>query len=120
MASVVSDNMLPESAQPSIRDKSAAVLHWASVALVVTVWSSATLFGLYILAFYAGALTDGGMNAWNMVLPKLYEGGAPAATTAIGLHFAAGGIILVLGCVQLSVRFVFVSQHCTVGLDACT
>jgi hypothetical protein len=72
-----------------------------SVALVVTVWVSVTLFGLYILAFYAGALVEGDMEAWNDVLPRLYEPTTPAATVGIGLHFAAGGVILMLGCIQL-------------------
>ncbi|HWP42514.1 MAG TPA: DUF2306 domain-containing protein [Blastocatellia bacterium] len=80
---------------------SAAVLRWAGVALVAAVWVSAVLFGLYILAFYAGALAQGDMARWNDVLPRLYEPQTPVATAAIGLHFAAGGIILVLGCIQL-------------------
>jgi hypothetical protein len=76
-------------------------LRRASVALVVTVWSSLALFGLYILAYYAGAVGRADLPAWNAVLPRLYERGTPAATVAIGLHFLAGGLILVLGCVQL-------------------
>jgi hypothetical protein len=77
------------------------LLRWTSTALVVTVWISATLFGLYILAFYAGALVEGEMAQWNEVLPRLYGPDTPVATAGIGLHFAAGGIILVLGCIQL-------------------
>jgi uncharacterized membrane protein len=65
------------------------------------VWISATVFGLYILAFYAGAVTDGSLEHWNTVLPRLYEAHAPAANTAMGIHFAAGGVILVLGSIQL-------------------
>jgi hypothetical protein len=33
-------------------------------------------------------------------LPRLYESDTPTATAGIGLHFAAGGIILALGCIQ--------------------
>lgn len=77
------------------------VLRVASAALAATALVSALLFGLYILAFYAGALTTGQMAEWNRVLPRLYEPETPAATTGIGLHFAAGGIILVLGGIQL-------------------
>jgi len=73
----------------------------ASVALVVTVWTSLTLFGVYILAFYAGAFANDDLPSWNAVLPRLYESSTPAATVAIGSHFAAGGLILVLGCLQL-------------------
>ena len=86
--------------QPS-RDVSAAVLRWAGVALVATVWGSVMLFGLYILAFYAGALAEGRMATWNGNLPGLYVPGSRAATAGIGLHFAAGGVILALGCIQL-------------------
>lgn len=101
MARPISDEPVPGSLYPGLRDWSALVLRWACVALIGTVWVSATLFGLYILAFYAGALAQGDMERWNDVLPRLYEPGTPAATAGIGLHFAAGGIILVLGCIQL-------------------
>ena len=76
-------------------------VHRASVALVVTVWISVTLFGAYILAHYAGAVTDSDLPSWNGVLPRLYKPTTPAATVAIGVHFLAGGVIPVLGCVQL-------------------
>jgi hypothetical protein len=74
---------------------------WSGRALVCTVWISATLFGLYIVAFYVGALADGQMTKWNQNLPGLYEPHTPSATSALGLHFLAGGVILILGCIQL-------------------
>jgi hypothetical protein len=74
---------------------------WSGVGLVCTVWISATLFGLYIVAFYVGALADGQVAKWNQNLPGLYEPHSPAATSALGLHFLAGGVILILGCIQL-------------------
>jgi hypothetical protein len=74
---------------------------WSGTALVCTVWISATLFGLYIVAFYVGALVDGHVATWNQNLPGLYEPRSPAATSALGLHFLAGGVILILGCIQL-------------------
>src|SRR4051794_34799856 len=80
---------------------SAAVLRWTAATLVATVWLSATLFGLYILAFYAASLAAGEPAAWNQILPGLYGADRPVATAGIGLHFAAGGTILVLGCIQL-------------------
>ncbi|GAA3571469.1 DUF2306 domain-containing protein [Microlunatus spumicola] len=88
-----------------------------SIALVVTVWISVTLFGAYILAHYAGAVTDQDLPSWNAVLPRLYEPTTPAATVAIGLHFLAGGVILVLGCVQLlaSVRARWPAVHRWLG-----
>ena len=70
-------------------------------ALAATAWVSAALFGLYILAFYAGALFDGTMTTWNQNLPGLYAPGSPVTTSGIATHFAAGGIILLLGCIQL-------------------
>ncbi len=69
--------------------------------LACITWISAGLFGLYILAFYAAALYDGEMAKWNGVLPGLYEPGSAVATVGIGAHFAAGGIILALGSIQL-------------------
>lgn len=74
---------------------------WSGVALVCTVWISATLFGFYIVAFYVGALGDGQVAKWNQNLPGLYEPHSPAATAGLGLHFLAGGVILILGCIQL-------------------
>lgn len=41
------------------------------------------------------------MEAWNRILPRLYERDTPAATVGIGVHFFAGGVILALGCIQL-------------------
>jgi uncharacterized membrane protein len=73
----------------------------AAVVLVAVVWLSAALFGAYILVAYAGALADDDLGSWNDVLPRVYEQRTPAATVAIGLHFAAGGLVLVLGFVQL-------------------
>jgi len=85
--------------------------------LVATVWTSATLFGLYILAFYAGAIATGTPEEWNDALPRLYEPATPTATAGITLHFAAGGIILVLGCIQLisAVRTRFPALHRWLG-----
>lgn len=98
-------------------DISARVLHWTGVLLGVTVWLSSTLFGLYILAFYAGALADGSMEKWNNILPRLYEPNTPAATSGIGIHFAAGGIILILGFIQLigKIRDRFPLLHRIIG-----
>lgn len=79
----------------------ARFMRLSSYVLVTTVWLSAGLFGLYILTFYAAALFDGQMENWNSVLPGLYQRGGMSANSGIGLHFAAGGIILVLGSIQL-------------------
>lgn len=73
---------------------------WSRFALTTTTWISAGLFGLYILAHYAGAWSDGQPQRWNDVLPGLYEPGRESATVGIGAHFVAGGIILALGFIQ--------------------
>lgn len=117
MESGLFDNTLRGSRRPSIQRVSAALLHWSSVALVATVWLSSTLFGLYILAFYAGALVERDMARWNDVLPHLYDRATPASTTGIAMHFAAGGLILMLGCIQLlgAVRRRFPALHRWLG-----
>ncbi len=77
------------------------VTRWAAAALVLASWVSAGLFGLYILAFYLGAIPYGRLATWNENLPGVYEPGNFAALIAMGAHLATGGIILVLGPVQL-------------------
>ncbi|GAB4564805.1 MAG: DUF2306 domain-containing protein [Haliangiales bacterium] len=111
------DGVARASGHDQTRPLSAKLVYGAAVALVATVWISATFFGLYILAFYAAALADGDMLAWNQVLPGLYQPEQRAATIGIGLHFAAGGIILVLGCVQLvaAVRSRYPALHRWLG-----
>ncbi|MGE5106630.1 MAG: DUF2306 domain-containing protein [Sphingobacteriales bacterium] len=74
---------------------------WSGYLLVTTVWISAGLFGLYILAFYASALYTGNLERWNNILHGLYEKGLITATSGIGLHFATGAVILLLGSIQL-------------------
>lgn len=69
--------------------------------LMCVVWASSAMFGLYILAFYGRALTTSQGDRWNTVLPGLHVAQEPAGNAAMGLHFAAGGVILLLGCVQL-------------------
>ena len=93
------------------------ILKYSSWALVATVWSSALLFGLFILSFYFVALSKGNTAQWNEILPGLYDEGTRSATAGIGIHFAAGGIILILGCIQLldAVRRKYPMLHRWVG-----
>ncbi|MTB51445.1 DUF2306 domain-containing protein [Lewinella sp. W8] len=93
------------------------LFHLSTKILVGTVWLSATLFGLYILFFYFASLIMEETLRWNTVLPGLYDDRTPAATAGMGLHFAAGGIILVLGCIQLlsSVRERYPAWHRWLG-----
>ena len=106
--------------QPSVPIKSTisdAAIRIAGRLLVAAVWISATLFGLYILSFYFIALMKGNSAQWNEALPGLYDKKTGAATIGIGIHFAAGGIILILGCIQLiqSIRDKFPSVHRWLG-----
>jgi hypothetical protein len=77
------------------------LFRFSSRALAVVTWLSCGLFGLYILIFYAGALVSGSASRWNGVLPGLYTASSTASTVGIGVHFAAGGVILALGFMQL-------------------
>ncbi|CAN5231260.1 DUF2306 domain-containing protein [soil metagenome] len=85
---------------PAARSSGAA-MRLITAALVLVTWISAAVFGLYIAAHYGGAVADGTMDRWNSSLPRLFEAGSPAATSVIGLHFAAGAVLLVLGPIQL-------------------
>ncbi|WP_367392121.1 DUF2306 domain-containing protein [Lewinella sp. LCG006] len=93
------------------------IFRLATKLLVGIVWLSATFFGLYILLFYFAALLLEETNLWNKVLPGLFDTSTRMATLGIGLHFAAGGIILVLGCIQLieSVRVRYPAVHRWLG-----
>ena len=117
MANELFEPVFQSTGRQQIPSISAKVLRWSSLLLTTTVWCSACLFGLYILAFYASALYEGNMARWNNVLPRLYESSTTTATTGIGLHFAMGGIVLVLGSIQLidAVRVRFPGLHRWIG-----
>ncbi|HUB83017.1 MAG TPA: DUF2306 domain-containing protein [Bryobacteraceae bacterium] len=74
---------------------------WSGGGLVAASWASAGCFGLYILAFYLGALPAGHLEQWNENLPGLYTRGNLAALAAMAAHLGAGAIILLLGPIQL-------------------
>jgi hypothetical protein len=80
---------------------SARLLGWSGAALAATAWLSAALFGAYIVLFYAGAMAVGAPAQWNANLPGLFDPRAPMGTAGIAAHFAAGGLILLLGPIQL-------------------
>lgn len=70
--------------------------------LSATVWLSTLLFGVYIVLLYGITWIVGDFSAWNEgPLNSLYSPTSSAATNGIGLHFLGGGIILILGNVQL-------------------
>lgn len=76
-------------------------VRWAAVLLVGVTWISAALFGAYIVAFFGGAALRGTPEQWNQSLPALFDRAGPVGTAAIGAHFVAGGVLLLLGPVQL-------------------
>ena len=77
------------------------LFHYSSRMLLGIVWVSSAIFGLYILANYASAYFYEDLERWNNVLPEIYKPDQPAASIGIGIHFAAGGLILLLGGLQL-------------------
>ncbi|WP_192350050.1 DUF2306 domain-containing protein [Algoriphagus sp. Y33] len=117
MSKLVENSALLYPPTSKVRRFSSAMLRWSGIGLVATVWISAGLFGLYILTFYAVAWYEGDMTRWNHILPNLYEENSIGATTGIGIHFAAGGIILLLGSIQLieKIRINFPSIHRWLG-----
>lgn len=95
-------NVMTESSVTiSQSDRYQQSMRWAARLLVATVWTSALIFGVYIFVFYFLSSINGEIAQWNEVLPDLYSEDAPAATFGIGVHFAAGSLILMLGCIQL-------------------
>ena len=75
-------------------------LSWSARLLAGTVWASASLFGAYILIFYALASLTGDTHRWNRVLPELFVDGGTSGNAGMGLHFLGGGLLLVLGSIQ--------------------
>lgn len=97
MATVAEPASLPRSS-PGWR---ARAFHWSARSLVAATWLSGAIFGAYILAFFGGLALRGSADRWNESLPQLHDAANPLSTVAIGLHFAAGGVLLLLGPVQL-------------------
>ena len=76
-------------------------LRWSGACLAAASWASAACFGLYILAFYIGAIPAGHLDKWNGNLPGLYSKDQLPALVAMSAHLVTGAIILLLGPVQL-------------------
>ena len=92
-------------------------VRWSGTGLVAASWVSAACFGLYILAYYLGAIPAGHLDQWNGNLPGLYERRNIAALLAMAAHLATGAIILLLGPVQFigSVRSRWPALHRWLG-----
>lgn len=68
--------------------------------LALVVWVGLALFGAFVLAHYASAIASTEASVrWNSILPRIYTESA-AGNAGIGLHFLAGGVLLLLGGVQ--------------------
>jgi hypothetical protein len=76
-------------------------IRWSGAGLVGASWISAAAFGLYIVAFYLGAIPAHHLQQWNDNLTGLYQQGNAAAFFAMTAHLATGAVILLLGPVQL-------------------
>lgn len=85
----------------SRHDPPSAILRVSGIGLVAASWLSAASFGIYIAVFYLGNLLIHHLDEWNHNLPGLYTPGAPVPLAAIAAHFLMGGIILVIGPLQL-------------------
>lgn len=85
--------------------------------LVLASWISGAIFAAYIIGFFGGVALGGSGERWNESLPDLYDGRAWLSTGAIGTHFIAGGILLLLGPIQLfaGVRTTFPAIHRWLG-----
>ena len=90
--------------EPVLPVMPARLLRWSGTALAASAWLSAAFFGAYIVFFYAGAIAAGTPAQWNANLAGLFVPRAPLGTAGIAAHFAAGGIILLLGPIQLLTR----------------
>ena len=80
---------------------SVRALRWSARLLVACCWCSGAIFGAYIISFFGGAALRGEAARWNESLANLYDPAAPLATLAMGAHFATGGVLLLLGPLQL-------------------
>lgn len=78
-----------------------ALFSWSMQLLSTTVWLSTLTFGLYILLFYGLSWLAGELTLWNSGVLQTYAPDSPAANNAMAVHFLGGGILLVLGNIQL-------------------
>lgn len=87
-------------------------------ALLMLVWSSTLLFGLFILCFYIAAALTSNWQDWNEFLPGVYQVGATEATAAMAIHFIFGAVILLLGCFQFlpAIRQRWLAVHKAAGV----
>ena len=94
-----------------------AALRWSIRLLMAASWASGAIFAAYILAFFGGVALNGASQRWNEALPGLHDARSPLTTIAIGAHFITGGVLLLLGPIQLIgvVRRAFPGLHRWLG-----
>lgn len=77
------------------------MMRWSARLLVAAVWLSGGIFGAYIISYFGGTTLQGVPERWNESLPHLYDQEKPFAAFVLGAHFFAGGVLLLLGPIQL-------------------
>lgn len=104
-------------AKPDGGRHAVVALRWSARLLVAVSWVSGAIFATYIIAFFGGAAIGGAGARWNESLPGLNDVGSPLTNIAIGAHFIAGGVLLLLGPIQLigSVRRAVPGLHRWLG-----
>lgn len=77
-------------------------VRWSSRTLLAILWISIGAFGASILATYVHDGLTGQAQRWNEgILPGLFDPDHLLATLGIGLHFATGGVLMLLIPLQL-------------------
>jgi hypothetical protein len=95
---------LPDSGEGLVESRDgirAVALRWSARLLVASSWISGAIFAAYIISFFGGVALGGAGERWNESLPGLYDSRSLLTTIAIGAHFITGGVLLLLGPVQL-------------------
>jgi hypothetical protein len=92
---------IPLTGGPPTGNLGGAALRWSAQLLVAVSWASGAIFAVYIIAFFGGAAIGGAGQRWNGALPGLFEPRSALINFAIGAHFLAGGVLLLLGPIQL-------------------
>ncbi len=100
---LVGSEQAEQAVQPSRKALKRAknTLMWAAKSWFTVAAIGMWMFVAYILAFYAGAIIAGNIEAWNNVLPKGYVPGDTLGNIAIGAHVLIAAIIIGGGTLQL-------------------
>ncbi len=106
-----------EATQTELAGPNAKMARWSMILLVAATWLSGGIFGAYILSFFGGTALQGAAERWNESLPMLHDAARPFAVLSLGVHFLAGGILLLLGPIQLigNIRRAMPSLHRWLG-----